>query len=529
MGILLALLLGVAAAFFVLAMPIRMLESVTTFTHLSKLMVQAEPPISPNDRTLLSVLAGILTTGIGWVLVDWLMFGRAGISTLIRAREDDYEDEDEDHFRPTDPLDLVTPAGAQTADWPMPSSGDARKPLSARTDIGDPPVPANPFAAQPSAISQALPPINDILLGAGTIAPPLQPNALPPLVQPSTVAPSPAFGLQPGAGGQGAPPSWPPLDLPAEAVAEALIPIPAAQRPSAPLTEALQSPAGLPSWMPAPGARPDGQASDPLPAAFFEELAEPALPEAEPVADPDPAMPMMQSPLIMPVDPLPPLPMSQEAFSPPLAPPPFEVAPPAPVMPEPQQPAPMAEPPVVATQPVAAPPIAVPVAPGSAAPPVAAPRSLPESGFDRGQLEDLLVRLERGLQQRRAAVAARAPQPAPVVAPMPEAPAPVAVAPVMQPASLPVYEAREAPPAAFAAPPPLIEPVAPPPPIMVDAPPAAVAPSPYALGIEPPPSAPTPSILPMPPAPILSEGRNDEMLDQPLHVTLDLLRSMVKR
>ncbi|MFD2501873.1 hypothetical protein ACFSTI_27620 [Rhizorhabdus histidinilytica] len=185
MGVLLALLLGVAAAFFVLAMPIRMLETVTTFTRLSKLMVQAEPPISPNDRTLLSVLAAILTAGIGWVLVDWLVFGRAGMSTLIRTRDDDYEDEDEDHFRPTDPLDLVTPAEDPAAEWPVPSTGDARRPLSARTDIGDPPPALDPFGAPLAGLNQALPPISEILPGTGVSAPPLQPNALPPLIQPA--------------------------------------------------------------------------------------------------------------------------------------------------------------------------------------------------------------------------------------------------------------------------------------------------------------------------------------------------------
>jgi len=518
MGILLALLLGVAAAFFVLAMPIHMLESVTTATRLSKLMVQAEPPISPNDRTLLSILAGILTTGIGWVLVDWLMFGRAGISTLIRTREDDYEDEDEDQFRPTDPLDLVESSGAPAADWPAPPSGDTRRPLSARTDIGDPPLMASPFGGSPGAVNQALPPINDILLGAGTIAPPLQANALPPLAAPSIYAP-PLFAPQADLGEQGAPSSWPPLDLGQEATVSASTPVP--PQPSAPPMNMPQAAAGLPSWMPAPGMRPVSLTIEPLPDAFFEEPAEPALPEPAPVPDPEPVMPMMEQTAITPSDPLPSMPGAQNAFPPP----PFDWAPPAPAIPAlRQEPVSIAQP-VVSTQTAAV----APIAPQ----PIAAPRPMPPSGFDRGELEDLLGRLERGLQQRRAAAAVRAPQPtqppstaSPMVAPV--APEPVAPArPAIPPA--PAHEGpRDLPPAGFSAPPPLFPPAMAPLPVAANEPRPA-PPSPYTLGIEPPPSAQAAASIQPTPTPFLSDGRNDELLDQPLHVTLDLLRNMVKR
>ncbi|MES2494782.1 MAG: hypothetical protein V4618_01590 [Pseudomonadota bacterium] len=522
MGILLALLLGVAAAFFVLAMPIHMLESVTTATRLSKLMVQAEPPISPNDRTLLSILAGILTTGIGWVLVDWLMFGRAGISTLIRTREDDYEDEDEDQFRPTDPLDLVESSMAPPADWPAPPSGDTRRPLSARTDIGDPPLMAGPFGGSPGAINQALPPINDILLGAGTIAPPLQANPLPPLVAPSVFAPPP-LAPQALSSEQGAHPSWPPLDLGEDVRVPASMP--AAPQHFEPPMDMPAVASGLPSWMPAPGMRPVSLTIEPLPDAFFEEPAETVRPEPSPVPDPEPAMPMVDHAAIIPADPLPPMLGAQSAFPPP----PFDWAPSAPTIGALYQEPAAITPPIVATPPVAV----APVAPQ----PIPALRPMPPSGFKPGELEDLLGRLERGLQQRRAA-AASASQPAQAVsAPVPASAsplvAPVALEPIAAPAAAPpgpAYEGpRDLPPAGFSAPPPLFPPAMTPLPVPANEPRQA-EPSPYTLGIAPPPSAEAPaSILPLPPTPVPSDGRNDELLDQPLHVTLDLLRSMVKR
>ncbi|MBO9377569.1 hypothetical protein GG804_12395 [Sphingomonas histidinilytica] len=459
MGVLLALLLGVAAAFFVLAMPIRMLETVTTFTRLSKLMVQAEPPISPNDRTLLSVLAAILTAGIGWVLVDWLVFGRAGMSTLIRTRDDDYEDEDEDHFRPTDPLDLVTPAEDPAAEWPVPSTGDARRPLSARTDIGDPPPALDPFGAPLAGLNQALPPISEILPGTGVSAPPLQPNALPPLIQPAAFPQAAPF---PEA--EPAPPEMPP---------------PAG---------------GLPTWMPAPGLRPDGQAADPLPAAFYEEPAEPGPePEVDSAPAPDAAVPpsLIGTPAVP--QPVPPLPTPQAG---PFAPPPL-----ADEMP-PLAAQPFADPqPAVAVRQPDQPPAAAPApAPAQPAP---RPRPLPEPGFDRARLEELLARLERGLQQRRAAAAARAQAEQSPPAPQ-QAPAPVPTAMPMPAAAPPSL--TEPP-----APPPIIEPV---PPMSRYEPPAAPAPA---------------SILPVAPPRAVPELRSDELLDQPLHVTLDLLRNMVKR
>lgn len=602
MGILLALLLGVAAAFFVLAMPIRMLETVTTVTRLSKLMVQAEPPISPNDRTLLSVLAGILTAGIGWVLVDWLVFGRAGMSTLIRTRDDDYEDEDEDHFRPTDPLDLVTPVASATPDWTLPSSGDARRPLSARTDIGDPPPASapDPFGTGLAGINQALPPINDILPGAGVSAPPLQPNAhpgaLPPLVQPGGFPPAPTPGLQidPGAG---LPASWPPLDTPQPPALAPEAPQPQPVEPAPALRATLDGPplAGLPSWMPAPGVRPDGQPGDELPSAFYEDPAEPTVSEAEPVPLPEPITPAMEEPAPVPVPPLltpqdrfapPPLsevpPLAIQAFDPapppPLdvAPPSFEVVPPMPVAIEPVAPPPTVEPaPVVVPQPPvqpaappAAPVAAVPVAPAPAAP----LPPLAEPVIDRVRLEELLGRLEKGLERRRAAAAAvqaaqvqpapvqsaplqaSAPQPAPVVQPVPAPAVPVEPVQVQPPAQV-----VQVPMPAPVAPPESIIPIAPaaPAPLIPQSPSAPVAPEPMRAmppsGFAAPPPFADASILPLPvaaneaplsaaaPAPTeasilpvaapsgLPDGHNDQLLDQPLHVTLDLLRGMVKR
>ncbi len=571
MGIGMALLLGVAAALTVLGVSPRMLEAVTTFTRLSKLMVQAEPPISPNDQTLLAVIAGILVASIGWVLVDWLLFGRAGMSTLIRARDDDYEDEDEDAFRPTDPLDLVSPTGGRPTDWSPPSGGDARRPLSARTDIGDPPVmspfgeggPPSPDLLRPGS------PFNPLTPGSGMSAPPLQSAFPAPPLQPTAVPPQPdpaSFWT----GGAPQPPAAPSIDLSVE-------------------------PAAMPSWLPAPGARPEilPEAERPeleLPELGLPELELPELelnaeaePETGPIdfsipdtaeAEPAPALrpivpepplspqPLGQS-LISPVDPAEPLYAVDDpepaAPLPPFTPPSFFPAP----IPEPAAYVPPIEVPPAAPLPPVAP--AAPVAPAPVAQPMAAPApSAPPAtvaGFERGQLEDLLGRLERGLERRRVAVAAQAaqasqaqpapapvPAPPPVVPPTPEPPQPLveAVAPIPappeplpiipEPEPLPVDPLpglpRQNPPAAFSAPPF----VAPEPALPAFVTPEPAAPEP--MSAVPPPLIPVMQPLPVPQAaPLPAAGpsiplppvNGDAMLEQPLHVTLDILRNMVRR
>lgn len=148
MGATLGLVLGAVAGLLVFVMPIRMLESVTMLTGLAKLMVQAEPPISPNDRSLLALLAGTGTAAIGWVLVDWLLFGRVAMRTLFQAREDEFEDWDAEGSRAADPLDLM--------------AFDPRPPFSIRADSGDPPVSASPL--QPG-VPPPLVPAADVVTG----------------------------------------------------------------------------------------------------------------------------------------------------------------------------------------------------------------------------------------------------------------------------------------------------------------------------------------------------------------------------
>ncbi len=499
MGALLALLLGMAAAFFVFAVPIHMLEAVTTTTRLSRLMVQAEPPISPNDRMLLAVLAGILTTGIGWVLVDWLLFGRAGMRTLIREREDDYEDEEGDAFRPTDPLDLVTPVSLPTGDWNPPAFGDARRPLSARTDIGDPPRLGMVFGETPVArpgIDQQIPPINLILPGAmGSAAaapppfhapslqpPPLQSTVPPPLFPtPPAGSPKPPTPQAQGVGLWGAPESrdadgrlpgsWPQLDLPdAHAARQDLV---SPSQPAEGLPMAGPPIAGLPSWLPAPGLRPDPEPpaeQSVSPAASI--LPEPYAAQVEPVL-PEP---------VAAVQPVPPIQWSASVPTPVPAPSASSVAPEAFLTQPARRAVPQQqvdEPPPVQGSPVQLPAV----------------RASSEPGFDRARLEDLLARLERGLQNRRSLAA-----------------------PALQaPAATP----RAALPAGYAAP----RPVAPPPAEVHGVLPAHSQLQPllhaYAAAPSPQPEA--------TPAPRPFGGSRDELLDQPLHVTLELLRSMVKR
>ena len=140
---LLGLVLGVAASLLVLIIPVRMLESMTRLTGLAKLMVQAEPPISPTDRSLLAVLTGIVTAGVGWVLIDWLLFGRAAMRTLFRTREDEFEDADADNFEAADPIDPM-------ASVSLPHIGRTAQPdFDPRPPLLDPASPGPTMPLQP--------------------------------------------------------------------------------------------------------------------------------------------------------------------------------------------------------------------------------------------------------------------------------------------------------------------------------------------------------------------------------------------
>lgn len=472
MGTLLALLLGGAAGFVVFVMPVRMLETITTLSRLSKLMVQAEPPISPNDRTLLAVLAGILASGIGWVLLDWFVFGRAGLNKLIRTRDDDFEDEGDDHFRPVDPLDLVVPAMAGGDGRASSSPGSALRPLSALTDIGNPPSQANIFGAPvlpgspPSigilptpGVNQPLPPIDQILPGAPLSAPPLQPSTSFGLLQSIVAPPSPQGhpGGPPGDGGL--PASWPPLeDLPAKP------PVPA------PHVATPEIAAKMPSWLPAPGARTvPVEETDKIDVFPVPNLPEPApttvAPQpASPLLTPQlAATPPFEAPLLAPAAPIAVIPAvpDSSARAPdvnPLPAPPATAAEPAlphkPVLPEPAQ--------------------------------LSLRQILSQPSLDHARVESLLDRLERGLLARRAVATDALPASASASAP----------GPVPTPS-------HPEPPTAYAAQPPII-------------------PQPAALHD-------APVQWPVPPLSTADGDANDEMLDQPLYLTLDRLRNRVKR
>jgi len=527
MGVLLALLPGMAAAFFVLAVPIGMLETVTTMSRLSKLMVQAEPPISPNDRTLLAILAGVLTSGIGWVMVDWLIFGRAGMGLLIRTREDDYEDEGEDHFRPTDPLDLVASGAPPPQDWTMPQPGDARRPLSARNDIGDPPL-VSPFDSPLGGVgaNQALPPLGGILPGEGVMPPALQPNVPPPVQPAPQLSARPMASPHMAAGAEG----LPDLELPPLGRAGGSSPLP--DRGQSP----VGSPTGMPSWIPAPGSRPE-ERDEIVPADIAPEPREQTPAADEPVLQLDepsilpPQAPRAVPPLIEVAPPTPPSLADIASDIPPVWAAPAQEAQPA-SEPEPVVSHEEVKPAAPDTPVAPLPPQAAPeVAPRSQAP-RPSPGPMPEPGFDRARLEDLLERLERGLQQRRARAAVEAASavqqahvappvtpPAPPVTP----PAPPLVEPPVGIAPRPIPPAAFEPPAAVEE----LSPFAEPPAGFSDqlsALPPVFDPAPT----HQPPAAPEPS-QPRPPVVPPLGGSNDEMLDQPLHVTLDALRNMVKR
>lgn len=547
-GSLLAILLGVAAAFFVLAMPISLLETITTMTRLSKLMVQAEPPISPNDRTLLAVLAGISVSAVGWVMLDWLLFGKAGLSAIMPGREDEYEDEDDDAFRPTDPLDLIGNGGSPLArqnDWAQGGTGnDPRRPLSARTDIGDPPAVGVPFLP---GVGDSFPAAGQILPGAGVAAPPLPPvlgaSPLPPLQPPA----SPAWSADPLPSGRA---SWPPLDetvLPEPLIAP-MAPV-APSIPAAPTARvASDVPPGMPSWLPAPGARIDDNLPSVDPATGEAGVATPVSPIPAAAEAPGP-MAGSLSPVEVP-DILAPFAPASPAVT--QVPPAHSVVPQAEVPFELDVTAPEIPQPVASTSPVstAAPwlspqtppaPESVPPAPEwpvAAVSPLApasvanhpAPARAGGAGLDRARLEELLERLERSLESRRAAAAQAPAQPSAAIAPSP-APQP----------PLPTPQPSVAVPPAFAAP------VAPRASDLLGTP-NTLPPQPATnvrLPVDPLPSppiapitfsAPEPSMpiapKPVPAAPVpanTASAANDALLEQPLHMTLEQLRQMIRR
>jgi len=189
LGIALALLIGAVAGTLIFLIPTDLLEKGTTTIGLSRVMVQAEPPISPGDRVLLSVLAGLFVTGIGWVPIDWLLFDRAGMSRLIRVESDDFEEEEAYSFRSPDPLDLVTSAGPISERWSPSMPADSRRPLSALTDLGDPPAMDGGAARVDGPL--AIPP------GVGVVPPPLSVQRDAPAMSPGAGAWLPPPGARP--------------------------------------------------------------------------------------------------------------------------------------------------------------------------------------------------------------------------------------------------------------------------------------------------------------------------------------------
>lgn len=480
MGISLAILLGGAAAFLIFALPQHMLERLTTFSRLSRLMVQAEPPISQNDRSLLAVLAGIGTAGLGWVLIDWLLFGRVGMSAIIRQREDDYEDEDES-YRPSDPLDLVKHVPRTVIETGPPANlGDPRRPLSARTDIGDPPKPGS-AARWPGSDSYGIVP-DRRLPSIDQLFPDIEPSVgNAPVPQPAAAVSPDQLGLSlpispRSEAGFPPPPNFPPMASPPPLI----LPLASAPpQPASPLAD-------LPGWVPPPQPPIQSQSG----AAIRQPAGTPVAP-ATTVALPIPAPPFDTQ-------------FAAPEFTSPPASPPFVRAP----FPHPFDGPPphLIQPSVEPVVPQMPPPDPTPQRPIAED---AAPLSL-----DSASLGDLLARLEHGMRKRR-----------------PTTPPPVREIQTQ----LAAFEApQRAQPTGFAAsvrPP--VEPVVPPPP-----PPSFAAPSvPPLRRVEPEPfSVPVsqggqdgrPELTP-PPASKPTFSGGDALLEQPLHVALDVLRNLIRR
>jgi len=399
------------------------------------------------------------------------------MSALIRPREDDYEDDD--GYRPSDPLDLVMPA-SRAIDLPMsaPDPADARRPLSARTDIGDPP--RSPTLAPTLAPAFAPPPMPTA--GRLEVSPG---QTLPPLDQ-----------LFAAAGRAPAPPSFPASPAPASTEAGLLDP--------ASLFKGLSRARATPQ---VPATAPP-QAAAPLNAVQADPLQQPArAPDPFAVFQAPPVWPQVT----MPSPPPPPQPsphfeatpdLRRESFPPDLPDlrdSPFFAQPPVPA-----SFAPPAEPPVAEALEAPLPepePIPEPVnhwspPPQRPADPVAPPPA-------DLTLEDMLARLERGMQKRRQALAVRSA----------EVPTEAGHRPLPDRAAAP-EPLKEAPPPPMMAPPMMA------PKMMAIVPP--VAPAPMEPWTPPATQAPAPSLSPAPPT------SGDGLLDQPLHVALGVLRNLVR-
>jgi len=431
------------------------------------------------------------------VLIDWLLFGRAGISTLIKPREDDYEEDDGDYYRPSNPLDLVVPDSVPSglnapSPTPPPPVLDPRRPLSARTDIGDPPVQFSPGARQENpqdvyniALNQLLPPIDQMLPGAS-------PMPLTPFGQGEINVGNTAIS-PPGAGESVPTLSDEPTE-PARKIPGPLI-LPTAAEIAAAAT-------GDPLPPPAEGVSRSSVDPQLDPLGFGIPTAEPFLsPAPQPVLPADPVAEKTVEPPIF-AAPTPSVPVigSEPArdifasFPPDLPDAPFSDIPF--FQPQPEPSANIVAPPITAT----APPAEPAPRPNAREPDRVAPASLQAPG-DLAPLSDLLARLESGMQRRR----------------------PTAPPPIPLEAFLPTEPARRPLPTYAAAPARMIDP--PPAPVVASHPDPVPAFAPVSRAMQE-----TAPLIPHPPSAQPPAGEHESgLLDQPLHVALDVLRNRVRR
>jgi len=220
-GATLAILFGMATALLILALPAELLGAVVGLTGLSG----AGGPISSDARAFLSVLTGVAMAGLGWLLVDRLLLSRIATLVLIPARLPERGD-DALPSALAEALGLRRLADSEDSFRSPPS--EARRPLSARSEIGAPPIAAGSPLVQVAAIpslDRALPPIDQVLQRAVDPAIDPEPPATPiispePTVPEVSPVPAPAESSRAAAApvahdrpGQAVPASWPPLEV----------------------------------------------------------------------------------------------------------------------------------------------------------------------------------------------------------------------------------------------------------------------------------------------------------------------------
>jgi len=145
LGLLAAIMLGGAAAFFCLAMPAEMLERIVSASGLPDLLAAAAPPLGLTARLLAAALAALVAGGLAWG-----GFALSGPRRPAHQREGDADEAADIPLPPLRRADLHPDAPPRR---PLFAASDIGTPL----DLSDPLDPVPVFAIDPAPEPEAEP------------------------------------------------------------------------------------------------------------------------------------------------------------------------------------------------------------------------------------------------------------------------------------------------------------------------------------------------------------------------------------